>query len=400
MLVVTASWSFADGTLVEGGGRHVDAWRSLVIRAATRAGVRSDGRYAPVERIDVVLAGDTLDTLTSACWRDGQRPWHEGPRVAALRAGVQRAALESAAPLVTTLVDWVRRGLPVPAPDRHGRPGGAEVRVPLRVTALAGVGDAWIDRGPWPADIGRESSWEHAAVVVRHGADDDPTAAREADGRPSCAASLVVDLVVPFATRLQGIARLEGLARGFLAAVASVRPLDLPVAVAAWHAAIDPEARGAVGEAWRRAVAGWFRAAAGLLGDVAAGDTLGRLAARLERARMGEPRTVAECEEDLLPIPPRPPGIGRLLLLGHPPAAAVGDGVVCLGRPRPGSCRRGVGVVRGETPDVVSVAMAASGPVSVVCRDATGRTDWDWLGDEPPPSAPWRVAGPRVVDAA
>ena len=402
MLVVTASWSFADGTLVEGGVRHVAAWRALVLQRAAHAGLRSDGSYAPVERIDVVLAGDTLDTLVSRTWRQGVRPWHEGPRASGLFARVQRAAVESAAPLLTILVDWVRHGMPVPAADRRQRPAGMPVRVPVRVTALAGVGDAWLARGPWPADIGRQSDWEAGSVVVRHGGDHDPAAASDGDSRPSCAATLAVDLVVPFATLLLEQAPLRRWARGFLTSVAGVRPLDLPGAVARWCVTVDRGARGPVGEAWRRAVGGWFRAATMVLDEPTCGDTLARLAARLERAPMGEPASVADAEEDLTPLPQRSPGPGRLLVVGHPPAGVTGQGVICVGRPRPGSCRSGVGLVRGETPDVVSVAATAAmaGPVTVVCRDAAGRIAWDWLGDEPPLSAPWRVAGPRVVEAA
>ena len=62
MLVVTANWGFTDGTLAAVPPRAAAAeFRREVRRATVRAGFRRDGRYEPVDGVDVVLAGDTCD---------------------------------------------------------------------------------------------------------------------------------------------------------------------------------------------------------------------------------------------------------------------------------------------------------------------------------------------------
>lgn len=58
MLVVTANWALADGSLVATSRRGQEEFLEAVHRAAFRSGVRRDGRYEPIDSIDIVLAGE------------------------------------------------------------------------------------------------------------------------------------------------------------------------------------------------------------------------------------------------------------------------------------------------------------------------------------------------------
>lgn len=76
MLVVTSNWNCSDKTLVASHSKkQFDHFLKLVHRAALRASMRFDGRYQPIERLDLVFAGDTYDWLTSRKWLDDHRPW-------------------------------------------------------------------------------------------------------------------------------------------------------------------------------------------------------------------------------------------------------------------------------------------------------------------------------------
>ena len=45
---------------------------------ALRASWRADGRYRPLERLDVILLGDILDLIRSRRWLEAAvRPWHD-----------------------------------------------------------------------------------------------------------------------------------------------------------------------------------------------------------------------------------------------------------------------------------------------------------------------------------
>ena len=78
MLVIVSDLHLTDGTAgstVESGAFEIFAER--VRELAVAASWRSDGRYRPIERIDLVLLGDILDVVRSAQWAavPGVRPW-------------------------------------------------------------------------------------------------------------------------------------------------------------------------------------------------------------------------------------------------------------------------------------------------------------------------------------
>ena len=66
MLVVSANWLFGDGTFAaSAAAAYAGVWLQAVHRAAVRAGFRHDGSYHPLDQLQLVLAGDTFDCLTS-----------------------------------------------------------------------------------------------------------------------------------------------------------------------------------------------------------------------------------------------------------------------------------------------------------------------------------------------
>ena len=78
MLVILSDLHLNDGTT---GATPPPAALALFVERlkelALAASWRTDGAYRPIERLDLVLLGDTLDLLHSARWsaRPGVRPW-------------------------------------------------------------------------------------------------------------------------------------------------------------------------------------------------------------------------------------------------------------------------------------------------------------------------------------
>jgi len=356
MLVITANWGFSDGTLAAVPPRAAAAgFRREVRRATVRAGFRRDGRYEPVDGVDVVLAGDTCDWLVSREWTGAERPWHTGPRARAAFARVVAGSLRRAARLAAVLARWSRLGIDVPEADRRGRPVVERGRrVPVRVTllegdrdhglaALAGAGAAAL-RGRAVA-VG--TCWSNDLATVRHGAELDPLAAADAGG-PTLAASLAVDLVARFGAELAGVTAVRSVAAGLVGGLARCRAVDAPEAIARWlaadgrAAALPPRAGEVVRDAWNRSVAEWHRTArrSGRRGGRGC-DLAAALAAwltldehRVERIAAGdaaEPPAILVAADRGLPTPD-----ASLVVLGHPAPGVAGGAawrgrVVCLG---------------------------------------------------------------------
>ena len=406
MLVVTANWAVADGSLVSQPPREQVEWLAAVRRAAIRSGVRPDGRYAPVDRLDVVLAGDTLDALTSAAWLGAVRPWHAGGKSADVAARVLVAAAARGRRLLGGLARWARAGILVPAADGRGRPDWSRsCRVPVRVAALPGDRDRWIAAAlPRLARRGIRlaAAWSAGGISVCHGAELDPAwcgcGASEPD-RPSLGESLAVDLVARFAGMLRGDVSWPE-SRGLVVRLASSPPGELPATVADWLAAARGPAARVVRDRWLAAVAGWRRAAR--LAEPACAatcDPIDAVAAWL--AGLGGPSTAAGEIEPLFATAVPPPSRG-VVVLGHPPTVRSGAAVVCLGGPR----RR---VAEEDTRGAATVACIvpvrpSGGPVHVVFpRPETGPA-WTWLGgaaavDAGAVSRP-AAAASRIVEAA
>ncbi|MFN2151925.1 MAG: hypothetical protein ACK2T5_10045 [Anaerolineales bacterium] len=104
MLVIISDLHLKDGT--SGTSITPDAFRVFAERLrsmAYRASWRTDGKYRPLETIDLVLLGDVFDHILSARWHEQQpgepgyaRPWHDphSPAVVAKIREITRGALD------------------------------------------------------------------------------------------------------------------------------------------------------------------------------------------------------------------------------------------------------------------------------------------------------------------
>lgn len=352
MLVVTSNWGLTDGTLV--GGPVAGLARRLRIevqRAAWRCGMRADGRYRPIDAIDVVLAGDTFDWLTSREWAGAVKPWQTGSQAAAVRDRVVAAAGRRAVRLRAVLASWARRGLAVPAADRRGRPETrAHGRVPVRVTALRGDRDAWIDRlsADLPSLLPGAAvgiSWSDGRLAVLHGDPLDPL--QEAAGaEPSLGESLAVDLITAFGVALDGLPAARPAAEAIMRAIVAGAVLDAPRRLVDWVAAergggrLSSDTRLRLFAEWNRTVCRWHGKARRLsprgpggidiVGELAAGLEIDGAAGRLPEATVVYPRMVSGAGD---PQGERAAAENPSVILGHAFPGGVGpfpQGAVCL----------------------------------------------------------------------
>lgn len=345
MLVVTANWAITDGT-VHGGPPNatVRAFFRELRRAAWRAGFRHDGRYRPVDSIQIVLAGDTFDGLTSLAWHGDLRPWQGGPRARAAAEQIAAAAGRRGVRLLAGLGRLQRDGLAVPRADGRGRPlPGATCQATVSVVCLVGDRDLVLD-GDWFAGVaGRHgipigTEWSSDAVIVRHGAECDPLCGL-ADGPvhargPTLAESLSVDLLVDFFRRLQNAAVPRAAAAAIISRLATAPPLHMPYAMVDCH---EP----AIRAAWQRSVRHWHSRAQATVPEAAVvHDSVDDLAAWMEGASGCGLHTlrnsVTATIDGLRPRPPQRWSDSRLFVLGHPPATMRDDsdasrGSLCLG---------------------------------------------------------------------
>jgi hypothetical protein len=271
MLVVTANWAIPDGSVAAPPRMSRLAHLLDEIRlAAVRAGVRHDGRYRPIERLVVVLAGDTIDGLVSGRWTDDVRPWHRSRAAAMRHVVVMQAAVRHARRPLAMLSSLARRGIAVPPADGRGRPlVRARVVVPVHVVVLAGDRDAALERLgglAWSArrGIGIGSVWTGGGVGVTHGQACDPLMA--GDDRPSLRESLAVDLLARFGAALAERPAAVAAGRTIVRALSDCEPLEM-----AWHLnrmvrAVARDGRDGLDPAWiiaawRRSVDEWGRQA-------------------------------------------------------------------------------------------------------------------------------------------
>jgi hypothetical protein len=443
MLVVTANWGCSDGTLVPGvaGRAAVRRWFAAIHRGIVRAGFRRDGRYRPVESVDVVFAGDTFDWLTSAAWLGPIRPWHGGRRARATRTAVATAAARRATPLVATVARWGREGVEVPCADDRGRPAPrGRQRVPVRVAILGGDRDAWLHDVAAEADLGACRAgrlWSDGEVLVWHGHEFDPVCRLESGdpGRPpTLAESIAVDCVAAFAATLRGRGLCAKATGRLLAPLSSVGPLELPRTLADWleteaaRGTLTPQSRRATIEDWKRAVADWHRgtdrspptgglpacpldALASWLergaDDLPAAADGRRLPAGLDDLRGPTPRElaslVAAARTSGGPTP------RHAAVLGHPSGGLLVSAIetvprlICLGA-SPWRRWGPVTVVDDDFPRVACVGgTGVTTPVAVAATIAAGRLEWVPLGADVRDgleTAAARMGRDRIVDAA
>lgn len=404
MIVICANWAIHDGTF--GGRAAIDAgpWLEAVHRAAHRAGFGRDGRYRPVDGIDIVFAGDTFDWLTSSVWTRESRPWHAGSAVADDHSRVRRVSVTRARRLLSGLARWVRRGLPVPRADRIGRPRIEDrIRVPVRVAFLSGDRDASLDEVATEAARFRWSignAWGNETLEVRHGNELDPLCVRPSPGArsrercPTLRESIAVDLVARFGGRLLESGHDRSLVGRLVFALGEVEPLQMPAVLAGWmtdHVRPYSSGRSSPIDLWRRAVDAWHGVAGrhppshGL-----ACCPLDALAAALGAVELPSRAATRDMPPGLLELmsgwstwrsrqsaagpPPR-----RVVVLGHGGVVAAMPGqepidpVMGPGPPSPG---RAAGAVAGDRmPENARLARSVTGRL-----EPTGRYSWEPLG--------------------
>lgn len=379
MLVVTANWAIGDGT-VHGGPPPgtVTAFVGRLRRAAWRAGFRRDGRYRPVETVQVVLAGDTFDGLTSLAWQGDERPWHDGPRARGVTERIAMATARRGTRLLAAVSRLARDGLPVPQADALGRPKpGVFRRATASVVFLVGDRDRMLE-GFWTSAavrrrlaIGVEQAGD--TLVIRHGAECDPLCPlpdRPVVGRrPSLGESLAVDLLVAFVSRLQGLLprrMVSPLARRLTMA----SPLDMPRIImgcldSAGTAFGGDQATAAnVRQAWLESVDRWHGCARRAPPDVSVPHDVVDAVAGWMGSGVGHAAAI----ESLRPRLAGGPG-GRAIVLGHPSEGLSVDhsprsaARVCLG---PAETRH------------FAVDRPWQQPAAVVCHDPLS-FDAEWL---------------------
>ncbi|MFM7185488.1 MAG: hypothetical protein ACKO4Z_12060 [Planctomycetota bacterium] len=378
MIVVTSNWAIGDGTLAPAVEPSLGGLVAAVHRAVLRAGVRADGSYRPVDRLDVVLAGDTFDWLLSAEWLANHKPWHASAAARETLVRIAGGSTRLGWPVLRSLIHWARHGVNVPA----SRGGSWCVAVPTRVTILVGDRDREVERvcgNRWHSvSIGR--CWDDGRVSIRHGHEADPVCSscaadgsHQLDRPPTLAESVTVDLLARFAA---GIAP-EG--RPFIRRLAAAGVMGVPGVIRAWRASSAAAMNQRASDAWRRSVDDWWRTAQRCVPAVEAEfDAVGALA--------GWFRAAVE-EDSLVSLPV---GLSRL------------------------ACRRArgtAGAVFGhlEGEGIPMSAVGLGGAVRAVgCRNPQGWPTWDSIAVDAvahavvsvQPSGVTTAGGDRVVDAA
>ena len=416
MLVVTSNWGLADGTLVGGAvSRLVHRLHLDVRRAAWRCGMRQDGCYRPIESVDLVLAGDTFDWLTSREWTGTVKPWQAGTRTMAALERVVAAAARRAGRLRATLAGWSRRGIAVPIADRRGRPVPAsQVRVPVRVTVLRGDRDRWIDRLPAAAagllpGAAVGISWSDGALTVIHG-DQLDGLHEAATGAPSLGESLTVDLIAAFGIAIDDLPAVRPQAEAIVRMLAAGPVLEAPERLAGWldfgpeGGLLPPHSRARLLAAWNATVWRWHKEARRLAVSAAGGiDVVDHVAAGLEVAGPADRRPgVTTGHGRGGNAADGSPGAATAIMLGHAFSRGGGSwprGVVCL----PGGVEEGwpplaviaaaEGIRRDRRIDWPRCFGTTGQPASHGAASAE-RSSWGvWLSDAPDPRRPF-------VDAA
>jgi hypothetical protein len=263
MLVVISDLHFTDGSC--GASLAAGACDLLVERLedlAVRASWRASGNYQPLDRIDVLLLGDTLDLLQSTRWLQSRvRPWsnlHTAEGAALLRTLLGDVLRHNETALTLLRACGSEEGIAVPPADRQGRPAARAVpqKVPVNLHYAVGEHD-WLLHMPGPAfDAMRqmvnralgmsgaaESPFPHDPAederlgevllrhraVARHGDQFDAVGFSGRRDQASLTDALLIELLVPFVdqTRRELSGELPPALSSGLAELSQVRPLLL-----------------------------------------------------------------------------------------------------------------------------------------------------------------------------
>ncbi len=147
MLVIASDLHLTDGS--SGSTISAGAFRVFANRLremAVAASYRADGRYQPIDRIDVVLLGDVLDAIRSSQWslQPNIRPW-DNPHSAEFLdqiSGITTGILQNNDEALAILRGLTAEGgVSVPSELRAGGPTSGEQREPVEVRIHYMVGN-------------------------------------------------------------------------------------------------------------------------------------------------------------------------------------------------------------------------------------------------------------------
>jgi hypothetical protein len=174
MLVIISDLHLTDGTStasIHPGTLHVFAQR--LSEMAERASWRADGRYLPVDGIDLVLLGDVLDVLRSSRWLEaGVRPWddvHSPEVVETVSTIVDGILMHNEQPLAMLRALADDGAIQVPAGDSRGQPlyqSEAHV-VPVRTHYMVGNCDWHLHIASPQYDLLRQHVAHHLGLANR-----------------------------------------------------------------------------------------------------------------------------------------------------------------------------------------------------------------------------------------
>ncbi len=177
MLLLVSDLHFTDGTsgsTIRPGAFHILAERLRDM--AVRASWRTDGRYRPIERIDVVLLGDILDLIRSSRWLAGRvRPWddpHSPEMIDTVTQIVHDVLLhnEPSMQILRSLSSEDGLCIPAAAPDGQFVRTTGQRPVAVQVYYMVGNCD-WMLHLPGPAyDRLRKHVIQHIGLANRHDA--------------------------------------------------------------------------------------------------------------------------------------------------------------------------------------------------------------------------------------
>ncbi len=266
MLVIISDLHLTDGTsgeTIRSGAfkEFVESVRQLAYSASWR----TDEKYVPVDRIDVVLLGDILDVIRSTQWCDAPpevRPWGDqsDPRFANAVGNITSKIIENNSESLSILKSLHRTEMiSVPPQALDGgvaKKTGERVPIPVRIHYLVGNHD-WLfhlkgsafdlirqqivaaiglenaPAVPFPHDPSESSLimeiYKDHRVFARHGDIFDPSNFEHSRDASSLGDAIVVELLDRFGitVRNQLGSRLPSLCDSGLKEIDNVRPLSL-----------------------------------------------------------------------------------------------------------------------------------------------------------------------------
>jgi len=237
MLVTISDLHLTDGSngvTLDGGA--LDMFAQRLADLALRASWRADGRYRPIDRIDLVLLGDVLDLIRSRRWLEGSaRPWSDlqSPQLLETTTLIVDDALRHNDAALRTLRALGTEGvirLPQATAAGSPIPGGDGIQVPVVIHYMVGNTD-WLlhvrgsgfdllrqrvshalglineHKQPFPHDASESDDLQDAlrrhSTLARHGDIFDPLHCGDDRDAASLGDAIAIELIQKFLVKLE-----------------------------------------------------------------------------------------------------------------------------------------------------------------------------------------------------